>query len=137
MYLDYIKNVGWRVAEVKFWRKNNAASASEIDESSDTLNLLSLNLFSLNIIYLPIKQTKWIGHKVNKRLLQITICYNKEVHKRHALLYVALITSRNGQEIPQVIMNFKFLSTGYLCIHLAVLWLNKKYTVMDIIPLKM
>jgi hypothetical protein len=25
------------VAEVKFWQKNNAASASEIDESSDTL----------------------------------------------------------------------------------------------------
>ena len=24
----------------------------------------------------------------------VTICYNKEVHKRHALLYVALITNQ-------------------------------------------
>ena len=63
------------MAEVKFWQKNNAASASEIDESSDTLNLLSLNLFSLNIIYLPIKQTKWIGHKVNK-LMKSSPNYN-------------------------------------------------------------
>ena len=56
-------------------KRDNAASASEIDESSDTLNLLSLNLFSLNIIYLPIKQTKWIRHKVNK-LMKSSPNYN-------------------------------------------------------------
>ena len=51
----------------------NTTNSSELDNISTSkkkcdFELNWLFLFSLNIFYLPIKQTKWIRHKLNKRM---------------------------------------------------------------------
>jgi hypothetical protein len=62
-----------------------------VTELDKFLNLLKIFTKCRNV-------KKTLCNNINDNLTYeqncITICYNKEVHKRHALLYVALITNQ-------------------------------------------